>query len=59
MGKIKGPKEHELNVKYGSGNQDYKYKYKDKMKEYPNLKKEGYSKPLTNASGSKGGKGRK
>jgi hypothetical protein len=29
------------------------------MKEYPNLKKEGYSKPLTNASRTKGGKRRK
>jgi hypothetical protein len=58
MGNIKGPKVHTLTVQYGS-HQYQKSKYKDKRKahEYPN--KEGYSKPFTNASGSKGGKGRK
>jgi hypothetical protein len=29
------------------------------MKSHANMNKEGYSKPFTDASGSKGGKGRK
>jgi hypothetical protein len=58
MGKIKGPKAHELAVQEVS--QKYKnYKYKDKWKYHAHLKKEGYTKPFTNASGSKGEKGRK
>jgi hypothetical protein len=59
MGKIKGPKAHALNLHDGSSHQNKKYKYKDKMKSYANPKKEGYSKPFNDASGSKGGKGRK
>jgi hypothetical protein len=59
MGKIKGPKAHALTVQDGSGHQYYKYKYKDKTKSHANPKREGYSKPFNNASGSKGGKGRK
>jgi hypothetical protein len=59
MGKIKGPKVHALTVQDGSGHQYQKYKYKDKIKSHANPKKEGYSKPFNDASGSKGGKGRK
>jgi hypothetical protein len=59
MGKIKGPKAHELVVQYGSIHKYQKYKYKNKRKAHENLKKEGYSKPFTDASGSKGEKGRK
>jgi hypothetical protein len=59
MGKIKGTKAHELTVKDGSRHQYQKYKYKDKMKAHANPNKEGYSKPFNDASGSKGGKGRK
>jgi hypothetical protein len=59
MGKIKGPKVHELIKQYGSDNQYQKYKDKEKMKAHTNPKKEGYSKPFNDASGSKGGKGRK
>jgi hypothetical protein len=59
MGKIKGPKAHALTVQDGSGHQYHKYKYKDKSKAHANLKKEGYSKPFTDAYGSKGRKVRK
>ena len=58
MGKIKGPKAHALTVQYGS--QKYqKYKGKDKSKYHAHTKKEGYTKPFTDASRSKGEKGRK
>jgi hypothetical protein len=59
MGKIKGPKGHALTVQDGSGHQYQKYKYKDKRKAHANQNKEGYSKPLNEASRSKSGKGRK
>jgi hypothetical protein len=59
MGKIKGQKVNTLIVQDGSGHQYHKSKDKDKRKSHANLKKEGYSKPFNNASGSKGGKGRK
>jgi hypothetical protein len=59
MGKIKVSKAHALDVKYGSSHQNHKYKNKDKGKAHANPKKEGYSKPFNNSSGSKGGKGRK
>jgi hypothetical protein len=59
MGKIKGSKEHALTLQDGSGHQYHKYKDKDKRKEHANKKKEGYSKLFNDASGSKGGKGRK
>jgi len=36
-----------------------KSKYKYKRKSHAHLKKEGYTKPFTDASGSKGEKGRK
>jgi hypothetical protein len=58
MGKIKGPNVHSLTVQDGS-HQHQKYKYKDKRKAHAHLKKEWYSKPFTDASGSKGGKGRR
>jgi hypothetical protein len=58
MGKIKGPKAHALTVQYGS-HKYQKYKDKDKRKSHENLTKEGYSKTFTDASRSKGGKGRK
>jgi hypothetical protein len=58
MGKIKGPKVHSLTVKDGS-HQYQKSKDKDKRKDHAHPKKEGYTKPFTDASGSKGGKERK
>jgi hypothetical protein len=58
MGAIKGPRVHALTMNDGS--QKYqKYKYKDKQKSHAHMKKEGYTKPFTDASGSKGEKGRK
>jgi hypothetical protein len=58
MGTIKGPREHALIVHDGIQKyQKYKYKYKRKSHAHP--KKEGYTKPFTDASGSKGEKGRK
>jgi hypothetical protein len=59
MGKIKGPKVHALTVQDGRSHQYHKSKDKDKRKAHANPKKEGYSKPFNDASGSKGGKGRK
>jgi hypothetical protein len=59
MGKIKGPKAHVLVVHDGSSHQNHKSKHKDKGKGHANPKKEGYSKPFNDSSGSKGGKGRK
>ena len=58
MGKIKGPKANAQTMQYGS-HKYQKYKYKGKWKSHANMKKEGYSKPSTDASGSKGEKGRK
>jgi hypothetical protein len=58
MEKIKGPKAHAITMQDGS-HQYKKYKDKDKRKSHANPKKEGYSKPFTNASRSKSGKGRK
>jgi hypothetical protein len=58
MGKIKGPKAHALTVQYGS-HKYHKYKDKDKRKYHAHPKKGGYTKPFTNASRSKGEKGRK
>jgi hypothetical protein len=59
MEKIKGPKVHALVVQDGSNQPNKKSKDKEKMKAYENPKKEGYSKPFEDASGSKDGKGRK
>jgi hypothetical protein len=58
MGTIKGPRVHALIVHDGS-HKYHKSKYKDKWKSHAHLKKEGYTKPFTDASGSKGEKGRK
>jgi hypothetical protein len=60
MGKIKGPKVHALTVQ--DCNQKYhksKSKSKYKWKAHAHPKKEGYTKPFTNASRSKWEKGRK
>jgi hypothetical protein len=59
MGKIKGSKVHALAMQDGSSHQNQKSKDKDKRKVHANPKKEGYSKPFNDASGSKGEKGRK
>jgi hypothetical protein len=58
MGTIKGPRAHALTVHDGNY-KHHKYKDKYKWKSHAHLKKEGYTKPFTNASGSKGEKGRK
>jgi hypothetical protein len=58
MGKIKGPKAHELTMQYGI-HQYHKSKDKYKRKAHAHLNKEGHSKPFTDASRYKGGKGRK
>jgi hypothetical protein len=58
MGTIKGPKAHALTMHDGS-HKYHKYKYKYKQKSHAHPKKEGYTKPFTDASGSKGEKGRK
>jgi hypothetical protein len=53
MGAIKGPRAHALTVHDGS--QKYqKYKDKYKQKSHAHTKKEGYTKPFTDAFGSKG-----
>jgi hypothetical protein len=58
MGAIKGPRAHALTMH--DGIQKYqKYKDKDNWKSHAHTKKEGYTKPFTDASGSKGEKGRK
>jgi hypothetical protein len=53
MEKIKGPKVHALVVQDGSSHQNQKSKNKDKRKAHENPKKEGYSKPFNDSSGSK------
>jgi hypothetical protein len=58
MGTIKGPRAHALTVHDGS-HKYRKSKDKDKWKYHAHTKKEEYTKPFTDASGSKGGKGRK
>jgi hypothetical protein len=58
MGTIKGARAHALTVHDGS-HKYQKSKYKDKRKSHAHPKKEGYTKPFTDASGSKGEKGRK
>jgi hypothetical protein len=58
MGTIKGPRVHALTMQYGS-HKYQKYKDKDKWKSRAHPKKEGYTKPFTDASRSKGEKGRK
>jgi hypothetical protein len=57
MGTIKGPRAHAITMHDGS--QKYqKPKDKDKWKAHAHLKKEGYTKPFTDASRSKGENGR-
>ena len=58
MGTIKGPRVHALTVHDGR-HKHKKYKDKDNQKYHAHVNKEGYTKPFTNASGSKGEKGRK
>jgi hypothetical protein len=58
MGVIKGPRAHALTMHDGS-HKYQKYKDKDKWKDHAHMKKEGYTKPFTDASRSKGEKGRK
>jgi hypothetical protein len=58
MDAIKGPRAHALTVHDGS-HKYHKSKYKYKQKAHAHTKKEGYTKPFTDASGSKGEKGRK
>ena len=57
MDTIKGPRVHALTVHDGS-HKYHKSKDKDKWKAHAHLNKEGYTKPFTDASGSKGEKGR-
>jgi hypothetical protein len=57
MGTIKGPRAHALTVHYGS-HKYQKSKDKDKRKAHAHPKKEGYTKPFTDAFRSKGEKGR-
>jgi hypothetical protein len=57
MGTIKGPRAHALIVHDGS-HKYHKDKDKDKRKYHAHSKKEGYTKPFTDASRSKGEKGR-
>jgi hypothetical protein len=56
MGIIKGPKAHALVLHDGNNSQNPKSKRKGKEKAHADPKKEGYSKPFNNSSGSKGGK---
>jgi hypothetical protein len=58
MGTINSPRAHALIVHDGS-HKYKKSKNKDKQKSHAPLKKEGYTKPFTDAFGSKGEKGRK
>jgi hypothetical protein len=58
MGTIKGRRAHALTVHDGS-HKYHKSIDKYKWKAHSHLKKEGYTKPFTDASGSKGEKGRK
>jgi hypothetical protein len=58
MGTIKGPRVHALTVHDGS-HKYHKSKDKYKRKSHAHMKKEGYTEPFTDASRSKGEKGRK
>jgi hypothetical protein len=58
MGTIKGPRAHTVTVHDGS-HKYHKSKYKNKRKSQAHTNKEGYTKPFTDASKSKGEKGRK
>jgi hypothetical protein len=58
MGKIKGPNVHALTMQDGR-HKYHKSKDKYQRKAHAHLKKEGHTKPFTDASRSKGEKGRK
>jgi hypothetical protein len=58
MGTIKGPRAHALTV-HDASHKYQESKDKDKRKAHAHPKKEGYTKPFIDASGSKGEKGRK
>jgi hypothetical protein len=58
MDTIKGSRAHALTV-HDAGHTYHKSKDKDKRKAHAHPKNEGYTKPFTDASGSKGEKGRK
>jgi hypothetical protein len=58
MGTIKGPRAHALTMHDGS-HKYQKSKDKYKKKSHAHTKKEGYTKPFTDAFRSKGEKGRK
>jgi hypothetical protein len=58
MGTIKGPRAHAVTM-YDGSHKHKKSKDKDKQKSHAYMKKEGYTKPFTDASRSKGEKGRK
>jgi hypothetical protein len=58
MGAIKGPRVHALTVHDGS-HKYHKSKYKYKRKSHAHTKNEGFTKRFTDASESKGEKGRK
>ena len=53
MGLVKYPKAHALTMHDGKGSPNQKSKHKRKELLHPKSKKEGYSKPFKNSSGSK------
>ena len=53
MGLMKDPKAHALTMHDGKGTSNQKSKQKRKELLHPELKKEGYSKPFKDSSGSK------
>jgi hypothetical protein len=59
MGIIKGSNAHALVVHESNNTCNPKTKKKGKGKAHAEPKKEGYSKPFDDSSGSKGGKGKK
>ena len=66
MGKIKPPKAHALVVHDGSHNKNHRsdsnqknQQQKDKGKAHSHPKKEGYTKPFNDSSGSRNEKGKK
>jgi hypothetical protein len=59
MGVIKNSKDHALATHDGSSSQHQKFKKKGKEKVHAEQKKEGYSKPFNDSSGSNSGKGKK
>jgi hypothetical protein len=59
MGVIKNSKAHALDAHDDNSSQHQKSKKKSKEKIHVEKKKEGYSKPFNDSSGSKSGKGKK